>query len=49
MAYTNRDIKSIYHEIKNISTNKKGKLYIFLDEIQKLNGWEKLVNSHRLT
>jgi uncharacterized protein len=48
MAYANRDIKSIYHEIKNISANKKGKLYIFLDEIQELNGWEKMVNSLRV-
>lgn len=48
MAYANCDIKSIYHEIKSISANQNRKLYIFLDEIQELPGWEKLVNSLRV-
>jgi uncharacterized protein len=48
IVYANRDIKSIYQEIKKFAANKKGKLYIFLDEIQELNGWEKMVNSLRV-
>lgn len=48
MAYANRDIKSLYHEIKSISANQNRKLYIFLDEIQELPGWENMVNSLRV-
>lgn len=48
IVYANRDIKSIYQEIKKFAANKKGKLYIFLDEIQELNDWEKMVNSLRV-
>ncbi len=48
MAYANRDFKSIYEELKNYSANQNGKLYIFLDEIQELNGWERMVNSLRV-
>jgi len=48
MAYTNRDINSIYEELKSFGANKNGKLYIFLDEIQELNGWERMINSLRI-
>lgn len=48
MAYANRDSNSIYEELKRFATNKKGKLYIFLDEIQELTGWERMVNSLRV-
>ncbi len=36
---------STYAYIKNFSKNKSGKIYLFLDEIQELAGWETLVNS----
>ncbi len=48
MTYANRDINSIYDELKDFAANKNGKLYIFLDEIQELNGWERMVNSLRV-
>jgi predicted AAA+ superfamily ATPase len=35
--------ESIYSHIKAATEN--GKLYLFLDEVQELDGWEKLVNS----
>jgi len=34
-----------YSHIKASAEGKKGKLYLFLDEVQELEGWEKLVNS----
>lgn len=48
MAYTNRDINSIYEELISFAAEKNVKLYIFFDEIQELNGWEKMVNSLRV-
>ncbi len=48
MAYKNRDINSIYEELKRFAAGQNSKLYIFLDEIQELNGWESMVNSLRV-
>jgi uncharacterized protein len=48
MAYANCDFKSIYEELKSFGASKNGKLYLFLDEIQELTGWERMVNSLRV-
>ena len=48
MAYANRDTNSIYEELKSFAAKNNGKPYIFLDEIQELNGWERMVNSLRV-
>jgi len=48
MDYANRDINSIYEELKSFAAGINGKLYIFLDEIQELSGWERMVNSLRV-
>lgn len=48
MAYANRDLTSIYKEIKGVCEGHDEKTYIFLDEIQELAGWEKMVNSLRV-
>ncbi|MDR3193646.1 MAG: ATP-binding protein [Treponema sp.] len=37
--------ESLYFEIKKRAEEAGGKLYLFLDEIQELEGWEKLANS----
>jgi predicted AAA+ superfamily ATPase len=37
--------EAVYQDIKKKKQNIKGKVYVFLDEIQVLPGWEKLVNS----
>ncbi len=34
-----------YQHIKNLSEQINKKLYLFLDEIQELDGWEKMINS----
>lgn len=34
-----------YEHIKNIAQTANQKLYLFLDEIQELNGWETMINS----
>ena len=48
MAYANRDSNSIYEELKRFAAGQNSKLYIFLDEIQELIGWESMVNSLRV-
>jgi uncharacterized protein len=48
MAYAGRDINSIYQELLRFAESSPGKTYIFLDEIQELPGWEKMVNSLRI-
>ena len=48
MSYANRELTSVYQEIKGISESSGGRTYIFLDEIQELDGWEKMVNSLRV-
>ncbi|WP_407432436.1 ATP-binding protein [Methanobrevibacter sp.] len=35
----------VYDKIENI----KGKIYLFFDEIQQVNGWEKSINSYRVS
>lgn len=35
----------IYDKVKNI----EGKVYLFFDEIQQVNGWEKSINSYRVS
>lgn len=47
--YTDIDLegmtaKEMYADLKNAISN-KGKCYLFLDELQEINGWEKVVNS----
>ena len=39
----NRDLA--YSYIKTSVAKEGGKLYLFLDEVQELDGWERLVNS----
>jgi predicted AAA+ superfamily ATPase len=41
----NQSAEALYSHIKQKTQQIKGKVYIFLDEIQVLPGWEKLVNS----
>ena len=44
MEYDGATAKQIYDELKSrLSTD--GKTYLFLDEIQEIQGWEKVVNS----
>ena len=44
MEYDGATVKQIYDELKSrLSTD--GKTYLFLDEIQEIQGWEKVVNS----
>ncbi|MDR0586404.1 MAG: ATP-binding protein [Treponema sp.] len=40
-----RTAESLYGEIKNRAKTAGGRVYLFLDEIQELEGWERLVNS----
>ncbi|MCH5186633.1 MAG: ATP-binding protein, partial [Oscillospiraceae bacterium] len=40
-----KSVDSAYQHIKSLSEQTKNKLYLFLDEIQELNGWEKMINS----
>lgn len=48
LAESNRNYTEVYNEILNFGKNYNGKKYIFLDEIQELSGWEKMVNSIRV-
>lgn len=41
----NRTAESCYREIKKQAQAAGGRIYLFLDEIQELEGWEKLANS----
>ena len=43
LDYVN-DVDSLYEEIKKFADKNK-KSYLFLDEIQELDGWEKVINS----
>ena len=43
-----KDYLTLYNEIKLKADKTKGKLYILLDEIQDVDGWEKAVNSFRV-
>jgi len=40
MEYAASDVTAIYRKIKDYAAMQSGRLYIFLDEIQELVGWE---------
>lgn len=44
MEYEDMTSKELYQELKTMILNTK-KTYLFLDEIQEINGWEKVVNT----
>ena len=44
MEYDNMSAKQIYDDLKK-HLSSKGKTYLFLDEIQEIENWEKIVNS----
>lgn len=44
MEYEDMTAKQIYQELKG-KLSESGKTYIFLDEVQEIEGWEKVVNS----
>ena len=42
------DVESLYKKITDFQKNTKGKIYLFFDEIQEVEGWEKCINSCRV-
>ena len=42
------DVESLYKKIVDFQKNTKGKIYLFFDEIQEVDGWEKCINSCRV-
>ncbi len=42
------DAVSLHKEVKKRVSGKKGKIYLFFDEIQEVNEWERCVNSFRV-
>lgn len=42
------DVESLYKKITAFQKNTKGKIYLFFDEIQEVDGWEKCINSCRI-
>lgn len=42
---TVNDLQSLYQEFRD-TLQPQGKIYMFLDEIQQIKGWERFVNSH---
>lgn len=40
-----KDVDASYQAIKEFTEGHSGKSYLFLDEIQELSGWEKMINS----
>lgn len=48
LARANSDMMTTYQELLDFGKNHSGKTYIFLDEIQELPGWEKMINSLRV-
>ena len=44
MLYEDMTAKQMYEELKS-KLSENGKTYFFLDEIQEINGWERVVNS----
>lgn len=42
------DAKSLYAKIVEFQKNTKGRTYLFFDEIQEVEGWEKCINSCRV-
>ena len=45
IKYDNMDYKTLYNLIEKKVLNNNDKTYIFLDEIQRINSWEKVINS----
>lgn len=48
LARANSDMMTTYQELLDFGKSHSGKTYIFLDEIQELPGWEKMINSLRV-
>lgn len=48
LEYASSDVTVIYQKVKKYAAGQNSKLYLFLDEIQELPAWEKLVNSLRV-
>jgi predicted AAA+ superfamily ATPase len=44
----NASLMDIHHEILTFGKGHAGRTYLFLDEIQELDGWERMVNSLRV-
>lgn len=42
------DVESLYKKITDFQKTTKGKIYLFFDEIQEVDGWEKCINSCRI-
>jgi predicted AAA+ superfamily ATPase len=42
-----KDTSELNEYIKEIQTKTSGRIYLFFDEIQDLQGWEKLINAYR--
>ena len=50
MSYTHLlTAKALHDEIINVANKINGKVYLFFDEIQEVEGWEKCINSLRIT
>lgn len=49
LTYQSLSISEIYENIKTFCDKNPQDSYIFLDEVQEITGWEKLVNSLRVT
>lgn len=43
-----KDYRALYAEITKWAENTDGRLYLLLDEIQEVDGWEKAINSFRV-
>lgn len=43
-----KDFRALYAEISSRAEKADGKLYVLLDEIQEVNGWERVINSLRV-
>lgn len=43
-----KDFQALYAEISSRAEKADGKLYVLLDEIQEVNGWEQVINSLRV-
>ena len=40
-----KSVEETYEVVRKFAESRSGKIYLFLDEIQELSGWEKLINS----
>lgn len=43
-----RDDTELDNIVYDLTKNKKGKIYMFFDEIHKINNWEEAINSYRV-